>query len=400
MRAFDIINVNVILPDRMLRDSKVTVADGKIQAVGGGGRSAEVIDGRGRYLSPGFVDMHVHGGGGADFMDNTVQAFNVAVNTHLMHGTTTLLPTTTACSYEEIIAVIKTYREAKRSGEMFGNAPGIHLEGPYLSPMQSGALSPENIRLPDPEEYLAVLEFADGDILRWDAAPELEGAKAFAAALKEHGVMASIAHSDAVYDEVLRAYDWGFRHITHLYSAMSTIKRNRGYRYAGVLESAYLIDDMDVEIIADGKHLPESLLKYAVKFKRLENISLVTDAMRAAGQPSAAKSYLGNGGNGCEVIIEDGVAKLPDRSAFAGSVATADTLVRNMVRLAGVPLTDAVRMMTVNPVRMLGRNLKTGRIEEGFDADLVLFDDDINVSAVFVKGEQHKPYENNEEVIS
>ena len=179
-------------------------------------------------------------------------------------------------------------------------------------------------------------------------------------------------------------YGWGFKHITHLYSCMSTITRKGGFRIPGVLEAAYYIDDMNVEIIADGCHIPSSLLSYAVKFKNSDRISLITDAMRAAGQ-NTNKSFLGGKDDPLPVIIEDGVAKLEDRSAFAGSVATSDRLIRTMVK-NGLSICDAVKMITLNPLKSMNLNVKKGLIKEGYDADICIFDGDINVKAVICGG--------------
>jgi len=225
---------------------------------------------------------------------------------------------------------------------------------------------------------------ADGQIRRWSVAPEVEGAEKFANFARENGIALSIAHSNADFDTVLRAYEWGYRHITHLYSCISTIVRRGGFRVPGVLEAAYYLDDMDVEIIADGCHLPHTLLAYIAKFKSHDRIALITDAMRAAGQKETC-SFLGSPEDPLPVIIEDGVAKLEDRSAFAGSVATADRLIRNMIE-SGVSLPDAVRMMTANPIRMMAPELKKGVLREGFDADICIFDETIHINRVFCNG--------------
>jgi N-acetylglucosamine-6-phosphate deacetylase len=213
----------------------------------------------------------------------------------------------------------------------------------------------------------------------------LEGSKAFAETLRSHGILPAIAHSDAIYEEALVAFDWGFSHVTHLYSCTSTVTRRNCFRYAGIIEAAYLIDDMTVEIIADGVHLPESLLRLIYKIKGPEKIALITDSMRAAGMPDG-KSIIGSLTNGLEVIVEDGVAKLPDRTAFAGSVATADRLVRTMHRLAGTPLLETIRMITATPARIMGIDKTKGSLTKGKDADVVIFDDDIHVLMTMVNG--------------
>ncbi|HEX8278999.1 MAG TPA: amidohydrolase family protein, partial [Segetibacter sp.] len=220
---------------------------------------------------------------------------------------------------------------------------------------------------------------------RWSAAPELKGAIEFGRCLKSKGILTALAHTDAVYEEVIVAFENGYTLATHLYSGMSGVTRKNAYRYAGAVESAFIIDEMDVEIIADGIHLPPPLLKLVYKIKGADKTALITDAMRAAGMPEG-ESILGNIDNGLKVLVEDGVAKLPDRSSFAGSVATTDRLVRSMVFMADVPLIDAIRMITTTPARILGISDKKGALVAGKDADIVLFDSSIEIEMTIVKG--------------
>ena len=200
------------------------------------------------------------------------------------------------------------------------------------------------------------------------------------------GILAAIAHTDAIYEEVLEAYHHGgFTLATHFYSAMSGVTRRNAFRFAGVIESAYLLDDMDVEIIADGVHLPAPLLKLIYKIKGPDRIALITDAMRAADMPEG-ESVLGSFKNGLKVIVEDGVAKLPDRTSFAGSVATADRLVRTMLNMAEVPLVETIQMITETPARIMKVSDRKGSLAKGKDADVVIFNDQIEVQKTFVKG--------------
>ena len=249
---------------------------------------------------------------------------------------------------------------------------------------QRGAQDPTYIKNPQREDYQEILNFSD-DIVRWTAAPELPGAMEFGRELSKRGIVCSMGHSNAIYEDVVRAYENGYSMITHFYSSMSMVKRINSFRYSGIVESGYLIDDLFVEVIADGMHLPESLLKLIYKIKGPDKICLVTDSMRAAGCGDG-ESILGNLVTGQKVIVEDGVAKLKDRSAFAGSVATADRLVRTMVQTAGVPLVDAVKMMTLTPARAMGIDHKKGSLIPGKDGDIVVFDEDIQVKLVVVGG--------------
>lgn len=342
------------------------------------------IDCRGKYVSAGFVDIHQHGGGGADYMDGGADTFYNATSAHLAHGMTSVMPTLLSADKEGLLHAVAGYKAALRDPRIGVNLLGIHVEGPYISPYQAGAQKPENIRSFDPAEYREIAEFAEGNIRRWSVAPEVAGAAEFAEFARGQGIALSIAHSNADYDTVLSAFDMGYRHITHFYSCVSSITRRDGYRVAGVLEAGYLIDGMDVEIIADGSHLPPSLLRFVTKFKSPERVALVTDAMRAAGQ-TVTESFLGSPRDPLPVIVEDGVAKLTDRTAFAGSVATCDMLLRTMLKI-DTPLPIAVKMLTVNPLRMMGLDVKKGLLKQGYDADVCVFDSDVNVSLVLVGG--------------
>lgn len=343
-----------------------------------------ILDAKQLYVSPGFIDIHVHGGGGHDFMDGTVEAFLGIAETHARYGTTAIVPTTLTSTNEELLTTFSVYREAQKLNKKGAKFIGLHLEGPYFSPKQCGAQDPSYLKKPQPEEYNRILQ-ASQDIVRWSVAPELEGAIELGKALHKRHILPSIAHTDAIYEEVAEAYQAGYTHTTHLYSAMSSITRRNAYRYAGAVEAAYLIDDMTVEIIADGIHLPKPLLQFVYKFKGADKTALCTDAMRGAGMPDG-EYILGSLANGQKVVIEDGVAKLPDRSAFAGSVATTDRLVRTMVQIADIPLIDAIRMMTLTPARILHVDSQKGSLEEGKDADIVIFDNHINVTTTISEG--------------
>ena len=366
----------------------VLVDNGKIVEVSEGNIDAPgtiEMDAGGNYISPGFIDIHVHGGGGHDFMDNTIEAFLGIANLHARYGTTAMLPTTLTSSRADLVETLQTYQLAEIENTSGAQFIGMHLEGPYFALNQAGAQDTRYIRNPDPQEYQELLsEFPC--IKRWSAAPELEGALEFGRYVTSKGVLASMAHTDAIYEEALAGFENGYTLATHLYSGMNGVVRRNAFRYAGAVEAAYLIDEMDVEIIADGIHLPAPLLKLVYKIKGPDKTALITDAMRAAGLPPG-ESILGGLKNGIKVIVEDDVAKLPDRSAFAGSVATFDRLVRNMVNLAGVPLLDAVKMASATPARIMKINDKKGSIAVGMDADIVIFDREINVGLTIIKGQ-------------
>ncbi|WP_455497949.1 N-acetylglucosamine-6-phosphate deacetylase [Coprobacter sp.] len=387
MKRIKIFNGNIITPYRTITNGTIIIENGIIQEVTESLveiSDAETIDAGGAWITPGFIDLHTHGAGNHDFMDGTVEAYLQAARTHAAHGTTLLFPTTLTSTKKLLFETFDIYRKAKklnREGAAFG---GLHLEGPYFAMSQKGAQDPRYILHPDPKDYMEILEQST-DIVRWSAAPELPGALPFARELTQRHILPSIAHTDAIYEEVLKAFEYGFTHITHFYSCMPGITRRNAFRYAGVIEAGYLIDGMTVEIIADGIHVPESLLKLIYKIKGSDNIALITDSMRAAGMPEG-KSILGSLQDGQEIIVEDGVAKLPDKTAFAGSVATTDRLVRTVTNLAGIPLPEAVRMATATPARIAGIQDRKGSLVPGKDADIVIFDDHINIKMTIIKG--------------
>lgn len=343
----------------------------------------EHIDAKGNFVSPGFVDTHTHGAAGFDFLDGTEEAFLTATAFQAKHGATTVLPTITSSNFEDLARALAAYERVKDSKTHGAHMPGVHLEGPYFAASQAGAQDPKYLRNFSPEEYNAVFALSDR-ILRWSAAPELAGAEDFARVALQNGCLPCIGHSDAEDKEVRDAYEWGFTHITHFYSGCSMVHRKNAYRYTGVVEEGYLNDGITVEIIADGCHLPASLLKLICKVKGTDNVCLVTDSMRAAGMPEGP-SIIGSAENGMAIVIEDGVAKMPDRTAFAGSVATADRLVKNMMQLAQQPLTEAVKMAATVPARIFGlKNI--GELKAGYDADILIFDENIEIERTFVKG--------------
>jgi N-acetylglucosamine-6-phosphate deacetylase len=380
-------NGRLITPYRVLHGATILVSEGKIAAISENDIEAPdalVIDAAGQYIAPGFIDLHIHGGGGHDFMDGTEEAFLAIARLHARHGTTAMTPTTLSCEKDDLLQILAVYEKVCSAESQGAAFIGMHLEGPYFSMNQRGAQDPRYIRNPDPGEYRDLVSRFPC-IRRWSAAPELEGALAFADWLRSKGVLVALAHTDAIYEEVLVAFEHGYSHATHLYSAMSGVTRRGAARYAGAVESAFLIDEMTVEIIADGVHLPPPLLQLVYKIKGAGKTALITDAMRGAGMPPG-ESILGGMHNGLKVIIEDGVAKLPDRSAFAGSVATADRLVRNMVELARLPLCEAVRMMTTTPAAIMGVADRKGSLIPGKDADIIIFDDQINICTTMVGG--------------
>lgn len=373
-----------LIDNEILLGKNLYVQDGVIAAVTERELPCdEEWDAEGAYVAPGFVDIHTHGAGGHDFMDGTLEDVKQAARTHMRYGTTTLLPTMLSCGVDSIRQAIDLARQAAGDPQL-PNIPGVHLEGPYFSPNQAGAQQPEFLTPPLKQDYTAIVEGAEGFVRRWSFAPELEGAEEFCEYLVAHGIEPSVGHSDAEYPDVLRAYQAGCRTATHLYSGMSTIVRKHAFRVLGVVESCYLLDGMIVETIADGCHLPPELLRMIYKIKGADHICLVTDSMRGAGMPDGP-SVLGRRQDGLPCIIEDGVAKMMDRKAFAGSVATFDRLVRVCYHNAGIPLPDCIRMASTTPAKLIGLGDVKGRLCPGYDADLVLFNENVEIRQVLMK---------------
>jgi N-acetylglucosamine-6-phosphate deacetylase len=385
-----LINGAIITPHRVLPNSGLLIEGSKIKTLFPMDsfhphNGAKILDVNGAFIAPGFIDMHLHGGGGADVMDGTPEAFATIAKAHAKGGTTSIVPTTLTSSMRDLKRAIAAFEEAGKMKISGSRLLGLHLEGPYFAPSQKGAQDIRFIKDPVKEEYLSILD-SSPNIIRVSAAPELPGGLELGRELRRRGILASIGHTDASYDEVLSAIEAGYSHVTHLYSGMSGVHRVRAYRIAGVIESGLLLDDLTVEIIADGKHLPASLLKLIYNCKGPDRIALCSDSIRAAGM-AEGEFVLGNPEDGQITVVDEGVAWLPDRTAFAGSVATANLLVRNMVNLAGVHLLDAVKMATLTPARILKIDDAKGSIDKGKDADIVVFDEDISIRMTIVEGE-------------
>ncbi|MBR5295756.1 MAG: N-acetylglucosamine-6-phosphate deacetylase [Clostridia bacterium] len=371
-----------ILLDNALFDGFIYFEGGKILSVSTEEKEVlEEYDFTGYFVSPGFVDIHTHGGAGFPF-EGEVDDIVGACLFHLKHGTTSICPTISASVIEDMARSVENVSKAMADNRVKGTIIGAHLEGPYLSREQAGAQCASFIQPPKREEYLPLLEKFSSAIARWSYAPENDVGEVFAKDLKQYGIVASAGHTNATLEDMERAMENGCSLVTHLYSCTSTITRHQGFRKLGVIETAYLLDDLFVEIICDGKHLPPELIRLIYKIKGADKIALVTDSLSLAGS-DVTHGFMQK----TEFIIEDGVCKLMDRSAFAGSIATSDALVRVAVKEAGISLSDAVKMMTKTPSRIMGLESK-GEIKEGLDADFAIFDDNISIQKVFALGEE------------
>lgn len=377
-----IINGQILTPQGWLKDGSVLINDGKILEITNSDLAvigATVIDAKGMFIVPGFISMHCHGGGGHDFTEGTTEAFKEAVAAHLKHGSTTIFPTLSSTTFENIRLAAATCDQLMAE-DADTTIMGLHIEGPYLNENMAGTQWKEFLKNPDPEEYKALVE-STKCIKRWDISPELPGAHDFARYMTSKGILTAITHTEAEYQEIKDAFAAGFTHAAHFYNAMPGFHKRREYKYEGTVESVYLMDDMSVEVIADGVHLPATILKLVYKVKGVEKTCLVTDSLKFAG-------YTGETINDPNYVIENGVCKWADRQTLAGSIATADVLVQTMVKKAGIPLEDAVRMASETPARLTGIADSKGTLEKGKDADIVILDNDVNVRCVFTKGKE------------
>ncbi|MDO4608334.1 MAG: amidohydrolase family protein [Clostridia bacterium] len=365
----------IVTDGRVLEGFDICIENGKIVDVCKTGTvDGDKINLKKNYISAGFIDIHCHGGGGYEFIDATPEAFKKVAEIHSAHGTRVMYPTISATDYDTMVRVCECARKVKNDCAV--EIPGIHLEGPYFALEQCGGQAPGIVRDIDTVEYTSMLEKYSDIIARWDYAPEKDKDNAFLKALNQKGIISATAHSSAEYDDVVRAFNGGNRLVTHLYSCTSTITRHQGFRRLGIVESAYLLNDLYVEAIADGRHLPCELLKMIIKLKGTDKVCLITDALRPGG---ADKAQEGKEYTDCPVpfVIEDGVAKLLDRSAFAGSIATSDILLKMAVD-AGCTVGEAVKMMTQTPAAVMGLKTK-GRIAKDYDACFTVFDNNLDI---------------------
>ncbi len=350
--------------------------------------NAEVIDGCGGFCLPGFIDLHVHGGGGCDFMDSTVEAFKTITETHLKYGTTSLLPTAMAATQEDLLDFISTYHSYLKCKNQGAKTLGLHLEGPYFSNMNDkskGAQNSDVLRKPSKDEILEILDAAKGSIVRWDAAPELDNIDLFTEIMKQNNIICSAAHSSANGEEATKGFNIGFSHVTHFYNAVTTYRKVEQEVFAGIVESAYLNDNVSLELICDGKHIPKECLQLALKIKGAKKVSAITDAMRLAGTDEKY-GKLGSNEKGTDVVVDNGVAKLLDLSSYAGSIATMDRCLRVLNKKYDIPLNISSIMLSLAPAEFLGISDKIGSIKEGKVADLIIVDNDLYVKNIIKNG--------------
>lgn len=384
-----IINANIVLEDRLLENAVCCYSDGNIEFVGNAlvGSVDEVIDAKGAYLMPGFIDIHCHGGLGLDFTDGTVEEAVKMAQFHLSHGTTTLVATTMTATWDVLHSALDKFAQLFQEGKQL-TIHGVHMEGPWFNPAQCGAQDTSAMALPDPEKLKSLVEKYPF-IERVSAAPELPNGLEFGQVGKELGLVVSAGHTDANFDEIVAAADNGYTLMTHLFSGMKLTERKNLFRVGGAVEGGLYDDRLFVELITDNRHLPVNLIRMVHKFKGTDKVCMITDATRGAGVPEGTKFYSAEDPTKVAYYIDDGVAKLADDSAFCGSTATTDRLVRVMHFDAKFDLVTVSRMMSGVPANIMGYTDR-GSIEVGKRADLVLLDQNLNIITVILGGEKYE----------
>jgi N-acetylglucosamine-6-phosphate deacetylase len=378
-------NATLVFPDRLVPGASLVVADGRIA-------SFDVVPGaidlNGQYLAPGFVDVHVHGGDGADFMDGTAEAFRTVCRCHARHGTTSLTPTST-------VATMSQYRRfLDLCGELSGDVPGgarivgSHFYGPYFARPAKGCHPDQTFLTPDADNAAVFTELASHMPLTITVAPEIPNAEWL---VRTHAgrVRFNAGHSFATFEQVEACVDAGVRHVDHLFCAMSDRARLRQTQTfpmrAGVMEATLYRDDLTTEVIADGQHLTAGLLKLAYKVKGPDRLALVTDSMRAVDMPDG-EYWFGAEGNGERIVKRNGVGVTVEGTALASAVMGMDHMVRTMHQLAGIPVPEVIRMASLTPARILGLDGEIGSVTVGKRADLVVLDASLQIKAAYVGG--------------
>jgi len=381
-----IYNGTILTPDKTIPDGVVVIRDGKILDIGARGdleepAGASRIDAQNKYIAPGFIDIHVHGSYGADVMDASIDSFRKMSDFFVTRGVTAFLATALTMPDDDFIRILECVRGIRANGNLPGaEVLGVHMEGPYLSVEQKGCHPVELLVNPKPDHYRPFLEY--NDVLReMTLAPELEGAPDLVRHLRGAGVLPAAGHTNGIVRELMPAIDAGISHAVHFFCNMGGFRRDRLKRVAGAMETILYDDRLTTELIADGWHIGDTVMKLTVKVKGVDRVAFVTDAMTAAGMPPG-RYFIGN----VEAIVEDGIARLPDNTAYASSVTTMDVCVRNGVNRMELSLLDAVRMASLTPAQIIGVSDRKGSLERGKDADILIIDGEVNVLATLARG--------------
>jgi N-acetylglucosamine-6-phosphate deacetylase len=362
---------SVVLPAGIVEGGRITVAGATIAA--NDPVQASTLDLTGHWILPGFVDIHVHGGGGASFSSGRTQDILTVIDTHRRHGTTTMLASTVTGDLDDLARQAAFLSELAEQGDL----AGVHFEGPFISPHRCGAHKPSLLRDPDPADVRKLLDASRGAARMVTLAPELPGGLDSVRLLAEQGVIAAVGHTDAAYEATLRAIDAGATVATHLFNAMPPLHHRDPGPIAALLED----ERVTVELVNDGVHLHPAILELAFHSAGADRVAFITDAMDAAG--------FGDGNyllGPMAVEVTDGVARLVDGGSIAGSTLTLDTAFKRAVTIDHLPVADAVRALSANPARLLGAYDRIGSLEPGKDADLVVLDAQFDLVGVMRKG--------------
>lgn len=377
-------NCNIIGADSISCNTDIKITGGRIVDIGIFDEAG--IDCSNKFISPGFIDIHTHGGYGFDFMDSTDEAFDSILRFQLDNGTITVLPTSVTAPVAAIKKFIDTARKYKKKNPPFAKVFGVHLEGPYLSLKNRGAQKEEYILNPQKDDYSFITD--NKDIVRTvTISPELDVNGAMTKCLSENGIIVCGGHDNGIYPEFIPSIQNGLKHLTHMFCAMSELRFEEGVRNVGLREYGLLDDSLTAEIIADNKHIPSELAKLILKCKGREKVAVVSDALRCAGMPADGRLYcLGmNGDESAQLFkVDDGVAVLADGSRYAGSITTVHQMVKNLIA-AGVDTVDAFRCATINPAKIIGAE-DIGKIEKGYCADILILNEKFDIEKIIIDG--------------
>lgn len=380
-RAIIIKNGTLITPFEKIEEGFLIIKAGRIAEVGLGQpreimEAAEEIDAKGSYVLPGFIDLHIHGGGGHDVMGNSFAALNEISKTLVKEGVTSFLPTTLTAAHEGLLAATESVRKAMDRSTEGAEILGVHLEGPYFNPQRAGGQPKEFMRPPSMQEVKEYIRASGGKIKILSLAPEMEGALDLIRFLDREGMVAAIGHSDATYEETLEAAEAGLRHATHTFNAM----REFHHREPGTLGAVLTLDSISAEVIADGVHVHPASIKILIKCKGYEKVVVISDAIMGMGAPDG-EYQLG----GRAIIVQNGASRFKD-GGIAGSAMSVGKGVKNLIRWLDLELPQIIQMATLNPARAIGEEGRKGSLEVGKDADIIICDQELNVKMTIVRG--------------
>lgn len=379
-------NCRIISESGISEPKDILIENGLIKGTGTFD-SIDSYDAHDNFVCSGFIDIHTHGGYGADFMDATEDAFDTALKFHADNGTTSVLATSCTSPTEQILSFVECAREYKRHEPPYAKLLGVHLEGPFLSVKNRGAQKQEYLMSPDTDSYEFILK--NKDVIKTvTISPELVGADIMTKKLSECGIIVCGGHDDGIYPEFMPSVNAGLKHLTHIYCAMSELRFKNGARNVGLREYGLIDNRLSCEIIADNKHMPSELVHMILKCKGANKTALVSDSLRCAGMPIDNRLYkLGcnDADDAQSVKVADGVAVISDGSRFAGSITPIHQMIKNLID-SGIDITDAVAMGTSTPANIIGAD-NIGRIFPGYTADICILNEKFDIIDVFKDGE-------------